>query len=269
MKATYRSFFGLQKEPFGSDLPIEDILLTSELSEMTQRFEYTLRIGGVGVLTGEIGSGKSTALRYASAKLHPAEYASLYLTATTGSILEIYRQILTELGIEKSSASKATLTGLIRQAVIELVEAQKMKVALIIDEASLLRLEVFAELHTLCQFDKDSKPYLPLILAGQSLLIDKLCYRDCAPLASRVICRAHLQGLDKDGMQQYLLHHLKLAGIKKPLFDETATTAIHQGSGGLLRKANHLARGALIAAAAEKCQTVCAEHVRIAATEVF
>ena len=59
------------------------------------------------------------------------------------------------------------------------------------------RLEVFAELHTLCQFDKDSKPYLPLILAGQSLLIDKLCYRDCAPLASRVICRAHLQGLDK------------------------------------------------------------------------
>jgi hypothetical protein len=66
-----------------------------------------------------------------------------------------------------------------------------------------------------------------------------------------------------------LLHHLKLAGIKKPLFDETAITAIHQGSGGLLRKANHLARGALIAAAAEKCQTVCAEHVRIAATEVF
>jgi ABC-type molybdenum transport system ATPase subunit/photorepair protein PhrA len=129
MKATYRSFFGLQKEPFGSDLPIEDIPLTRELSEVTQRFEYTLRIGGVGVLTGEIGSGKSTALRYASAKLHPAEYASLYLTATTGSILETYRQILTELGIEKSSASKATLTGLIRQAVIELVEAKKMKSA--------------------------------------------------------------------------------------------------------------------------------------------
>jgi hypothetical protein len=115
MKATYRNFFGLQKEPFGSDLPIEDILLTRALSEMTQRFEYTLRIGGVGVLTGEIGSGKSTALRYACAKLHPAEYASLYLTATTGSILEIYRQILTELGIEKSSTSKATLTGLIRK----------------------------------------------------------------------------------------------------------------------------------------------------------
>lgn len=264
MKATYRSFFGLQKEPFGSDLPLEDILLTTELSEVNQRVDYTLRIGAVGVLTGEIGSGKSTALRYAAGKLHPAEYLSLYLTATTGSILELYRQILTELGIEKMSASKAILTGLIRQAVVELV-----KVALVIDEASLLRLEVFAELHTLCQFDKDSKPYLPLILAGQASLVDKLSYRSSAPLASRVVCRAHLQGLDKDGMQQYLLHHLKLAGVKKSLFDETALTAIHQGSGGLLRKANHLARGALIAAAAEKCQTVSAEHVRIAATEVF
>jgi general secretion pathway protein A len=56
---------------------------------------------------------------------------------------------------------------------------------------------------------------------------------------------------------------------KKPLSDETAITAIHQGSGGLLRKANHLARGGLMAAAAEKCQTVSAEHVRLAATEVF
>jgi type II secretory pathway predicted ATPase ExeA len=269
MKPTYRSFFGLHKEPFSSDLPIEDILLTAELAEVTQRFEYTLRIGGVGVLTGEIGSGKSTALRYAAGKLHPAEYYSLYLTATTGSILELYRQILTELGIEQSTASKAMLTRSIRQAVVELVEAKKMKVALVIDEASLLRLEVLSELHTICQFDKDSKPYLPLILAGQGSLIDKLSYRSSAPLASRVICRAHLQGLNNEGMGQYLSHHLRLAGVKKNLFDETATTAIHQGSGGLLRKANHLARGALIAAAIEKSTTVSAEHVRIAATEVF
>jgi general secretion pathway protein A len=127
MKPTYRNFFGLHKEPFGSDLPLEEILLTTELSEVKERFDYTLRIGALGVLTGEIGSGKSTALRYAAGSLHPAEYVSLYLTATTGSILELYRQILTELGIEKTSASKAILTGLIRQAVIELVEAKKMK----------------------------------------------------------------------------------------------------------------------------------------------
>ena len=130
---------------------------------------------------------------------------------------------------------------------------------LTIDEASLLRLEVFVELHTIAQFDKDSKPYLPIILAGQANLIDKLSYRTSAPLASRVIAKSHLQGLNREGMQQYLIH----------LFDDTAVSAIHQGSGGLLRKANHLARGALIAAAKLKTTSVTAEHVRVASTELF
>ena len=59
-----------------------------------------------------------------------------------------------------------------------------------------------------------------------------------------------------------------LAGVERMLFDPAAVTAIHQGSGGLLRKANHLARGALIAAAHDKAAVVIAEHVRIAATEL-
>jgi type II secretory pathway predicted ATPase ExeA len=60
-----------------------------------------------------------------------------------------------------------------------------------------------------------------------------------------------------------------LAGINTNLFEDAAVTAIQQGSGGLLRKANHLARGALIAAAAKKQTLVGAEHVRLAATEIF
>jgi type II secretory pathway predicted ATPase ExeA len=70
-------------------------------------------------------------------------------------------------------------------------------------------------------------------------------------------------------MQTYLQHHLRIAGTKRMLFDETAVTAIQQGSGGIFRKANHLARGALVAAAMEKSKSVNAEHVRIAASEIF
>ena len=70
-------------------------------------------------------------------------------------------------------------------------------------------------------------------------------------------------------MQDYLKHHLAIAGIKQNLFDQNAITAIHQGSGGLFRKANHLARGALIAAAANQTNMVNADHVRLAATEIF
>jgi type II secretory pathway predicted ATPase ExeA len=192
-----------------------------------------------------------------------------YVTATSGSIIELYRQITTEMGIHQSSASRAVLTRLIKNEITELVDGKKMKVALIVDEASLLRIEVLSELHTLCQFHKDSKPWLPLILAGQATLIDKMMYRASAPLASRIVARSHMEGLNRQGMQQYLEHHLTLAGISANLFEEAAVTAIHQGSGGLLRKANHLARGALIAAATKESMIVTAEHVRLAATEIF
>jgi general secretion pathway protein A len=70
-------------------------------------------------------------------------------------------------------------------------------------------------------------------------------------------------------MQAYIKHHLAIAGIKQNLFDQNAITAIHQGSGGLFRKANHLARGALIAAAAKQRTVVNSEHVRLASTEIF
>jgi len=265
----YRTFFGLTKEPFSGELSVEEILQTEQLLGVENRFDYAIRLGGIALVTGEIGSGKSTALRYAAANLHPSEYQTFHVIASSGSIVELYRQIGQELGIAKSSISKAVMTSLIRKEIIELIQAQKMKVALIIDEASLLRLEVFAELHTILQFDKDSKPWLPMILAGQSNLIDKLMYRTSQPMASRIIARSHLEGLDRNGMQQYLMHHLKLAGVKTNLFEEAAVTAIHQGSGGLLRKSNHLARGALIAAADSQCSTVNAEHVRLASTEIF
>jgi type II secretory pathway predicted ATPase ExeA len=70
-------------------------------------------------------------------------------------------------------------------------------------------------------------------------------------------------------METYLNHHLKIAGVPQALFSPDAITAIQQGSGGLLRRANHLARGALVAAAHEKTQLVSSEHVRIASTELL
>lgn len=79
---------------------------------------------------------------------------------------------------------------------------------------SLLRLDVFAELHTLCEFDADSKPHLPVILSGQNNLLDLLQYRSSLPLASRIVARNHLEGIDTEQMQLYLAHHLTIAVSK-------------------------------------------------------
>ena len=269
MNNNYQSFFGMKAEPFRSDLKQDEILCTDELKSVKNKFYYAISLGGTALVTGDIGSGKSTALRFAADSLHPSEYKVIYITATSGPILELYQQITTEMCIGLSGRSKALMIRVIKKEIMELVDVKKMKVVLIIDEASLLRMEVLAELHTLSQFHRDSKHLLPMILAGQSSLADKMMYRTSAPLASRVVTRSHLEGLDRDGMKQYMAHHLKLTGVNPGLFEDAAVTAVHQGAGGLLRKANHLARGALIAAALEKAQIVTPEHVRLAATEIF
>jgi len=103
------------------------------------------------------------------------------------SILEVYRQLLAEFDMNTVSSSRAVLTRLIRQQIHALVSTKKQQPLLIIDEASLLQLEVFAELHTLTQFEGDSKPWLPVILAGQNNLAENLLYLTAIPLASRAL----------------------------------------------------------------------------------
>ena len=109
MTPQYRLFFELQSEPFGADIALEHILVTESLKALEQRVHYAMRTGAVALVTGEIGSGKSTALRYIADSLHPAEYLCLYVTATTGSILELYRQIVAALGIENRGVSRAIM----------------------------------------------------------------------------------------------------------------------------------------------------------------
>ena len=140
---TYRAFFGLQQDPFANDLSLKQIMKTPELSAVENRFNYALSLGGVAAITGDIGSGKSTAVRYAQAQLHPSEYISFHVIATSGAILELYRQIASALNIPKSTNSKAMMTSVIRNEITNLVSSRKLKPVLIIDEASLLRLEVF------------------------------------------------------------------------------------------------------------------------------
>ena len=134
----------------------------------------------------------------------------MHVIATSGAILELYRQIASALGLARVTTSKALMTSMIRAEIKDLVSSKKLKPILIIDEASLLRLEVFAELHTLLQFEQDAKPYLPVILVGQASIIDKLSFRNSSALASRVITRCHLEGLNEK-LNRYFLSNWRLA----------------------------------------------------------
>lgn len=269
MSVNYRSFFGMTREAFPTDISIKDIMETQDITAIKERFDYAVRLGAIAIVTGEVGSGKSTALRYVISKLHPSEYKTLWITACSGSILEFYRLFLAEFGIHMAGSPKAVMVRLIKKGIREIVLEKKMKIVLVVDEAGLLRMEVLAELHTITQFEQDSKPWLPIILSGRTNLIDNLMYQTSLPLASRVVARSHMEPVNRQEMQHYLLHHLALTSVTSNIFDDAAITAIHQGSGGIFRKANHLARGALIAAANSQSTAVSADHVRLAATEIF
>lgn len=269
MSANYRAFFGMSREAFPQDLNIEDVLETQDILHIKARLDYVLSIGAIGLVTGEVGSGKSTAIRYILSKLHPSEYRVVHITACSGSILEFYRLLVAELKIDKHSSSRAVMIRLIQNQIRELVLSKKLNVVLVVDEASMLRLEVFTELHTITQFEQDSRAWLPIIFVGRTNLVDKFLYPPSKPLASRVVAKAHLEPVDQQAMEAYIAHHLNLTGVTTNIFHETAITAIHQGSGGFFRKANHLARGALVAAAMKKSTTVTPDHVRRAATEIF
>lgn len=265
----YTEYFGFKNEPFTSDIVSKNLLKLPNMVQVKNRFDFVLK-GGVFTLTGEVGSGKSTSLRWAQSHYHPSEYLLVNVVASCGSVIELYRQICWGLGIETQVSSRAKLLRLMRENIIEITSVKKQKIVVIIDEAHLLRSDVFSELHTVTQFENDSKNLISIVLAGLVALQDKLTYRHAQALASRVITKTHLSNLNADQVKIYLEHHQQIiGGIKKQLFAESAITAIVQHGGGILRKTNHLARGGLIAAATEQCEVVTAEHIRIASTELI
>jgi general secretion pathway protein A len=260
--------WGFSREPFLPDIPVAELYPLPGLEAFLERFHYATAHALVTLITGEVGSGKSTSLRAAAAALHPSQYRQLSVVATSGSLLELLRQICLQLGAPPVTNSVARLLAALRDCLCD-ISTKKQVPLLLIDEAHLMRLEVFAELHTLAQRNFDSRPLLPIVLSGQTSLVDKLLFHTSRPFASRIVGRTHLEALQRDHMVAYLAHHLKIAGGSEELFAEEAVTAIHQSSGGLLRRAGNLARGALLAAAREKCPRVSGEHVRIASTEIL
>jgi type II secretory pathway predicted ATPase ExeA len=260
--------WGFSREPFSQDIPVKDLYPLPGLQAFLQRFHYAVSTSMVTVVTGEVGSGKSTSLRAAASALHPSQYRVFFVVATTGSLLELLRQICFLLGDPSPSNSVARMLHIIGGLLAD-ITAKKQVPLLLIDEAHLLRLDLFAQLHTLSQTDYDSRCLMPIILSGQTTLIDKLLYHTSRPFASRVVGRTHMEALQREHMAAYLAHHIKISGGRDDLFAEEAITAIHQSSGGLLRRAGSLARGALLAAAQEQAPLVSAEHVRVAATEIL
>lgn len=207
-------------------------------------FCESLSLGGVMLVTWEVGAAKSTALPWSMSLYHPNELTKVEVLTNSASLNELYKQLFSALSLNFNSESRSLLSRETINAIRDLVVGKKLKVRLVIEEASLLRIDILTELHTLTQFEWGTISPFALALVGQGSLQDKLTYRISSPLASRIVANCHLRAITKNQMSDYVSHHLKIAGVKEPLFAQDAIGSIHQGSNGFLREANNLSRGA-------------------------
>lgn len=222
---------------------------------MKARLQFLVDHHGAGLLTGEVGAGKSTAARTFSAGLNPNLYKILYLHWTSGSALDLLRQIALELGIEPAHY-RGDLVRQISEAIVHLNRSKKQHPILICDEAQLLRHPALEQLPLPLNFDMDSSHYLSLLLIGEPLLRRTLSLQMHEPLRQRIAVQYHLDGLSREELDAYLAQQLKAAGVGQPLFDDTARQALYQATKGILRKVNKLALTALRLAAGRKLQAV-------------
>jgi general secretion pathway protein A len=251
----FEAFFGFKKTPF-SDCPDTKQLFASQAStQIKARLQFLVDHHGAGLLTGEVGAGKSTAARTFIAGLNPNLFKILYLHWTSGSALDLLRQLALELDL-KPAHIRGDLVRQISESIVQLNQNKKQHPILILDEAQLLRHATLEQIPLLLNFDMDSSHYLTLLLVGQPLLRRTLSLQMHEPLRQRIAVQYHLEGLSREELEAYLAHQLKAAGVSQPLFDDTARQALYQATKGIPRKVNKLALTALRLAALRKATSV-------------
>lgn len=263
----YRKHFALTRHPFDKDLTADDLFESASLEELTARLRHLVEMRGIGLVTGDSGSGKTTTCRRLVAGLHTGLYRTLYVSMTTGNVMDLYKSIAWEMGLP-TERNRAALFRQIRNEVSRLCAENRVRPVLIVDEAHHLRTDLLEDLRLLTNYAMDSENRLTVILVGHPELRRRMSMAALDALAQRIVVRAHARGLTRDEMGPYLTHRLRLAGTELPLFDAPTTEAIYQASSGLLRKANALAHHALFAAAIAKSKSVTTEHLQAALQEV-
>jgi general secretion pathway protein A len=263
----YRSHFGLQRLPFSKELAIEDLFPSTAARELEVRLNHLLEMRGIGLITGEVGSGKTTGTRRVVGALHTGRYRVFYVCLTTGNVTDLFKSIAWDMGLP-TERSRAALHQRIKGEVTRLCSEPRLRPVLVVDEAQHLRPDVLEDLRLLTNYEMDSQNRFCLILVGQAELRRRLSMAAHEALNQRIVVRYHLGGLTRDELPVYLAHHLKLAGTEMPIFEPAAIEALFQASDGLLRKVNTLAHHAMLAAAVARSKTVSAEHVQLALPEV-
>lgn len=245
----YLRYFGLTEKPFSIAPNPEFLFLSERHKEALAHLTYGLGdAGGFVLLTGEVGTGKTTVTRSMLAQLPESTQVAFILNPSL-SELELLATICDELGItyDNSNATLKSLTDVIKHRLLENHHSGGHTM-LIIDEAQHLAPEVLEQLRLLTNLETDHKKLLQIVLVGQPELQHLLQRNELRQLAQRITARYHLLPLSESQVFAYIQHRLQKAGCQQALFHHDAVAYVHQVTAGIPRLINLLADRCLLGA---------------------
>ncbi|EGM69071.1 ExeA family protein [Shewanella sp. HN-41] len=265
----YKAFYGLSDNPFSIAPNPHYLFLSDRHREALAHLTYGLgETGGFVLLTGEVGTGKTTVSRCLLGQL-PDNTDTAFILNPSLTELELLATLCDELKIRYGeNPSLKQLTDHLSRFLLANHEKGRNTV-LIIDEAQHLRAEVLEQLRLLTNLETDTKKLLQVILIGQPELQLLLKRQELRQLAQRITARYHLLPLNEDEIALYVLHRLQVAGRFEPLFTRKAVKVLQKYSDGIPRLINLLCERSLMAGYAQSRVPIDHHMVRQAAAEVL
>ena len=243
----YAEFYGLRELPFALTPDPRFIYFTPSHTEVMANLHYGVESGkGLIVVTGEVGTGKTTILRWMMQRLDRTVLVA-YIFNPRLSVSEFYQHIATLLDVQKWETKSELLMELGRS--LESRHARGLRTVLIIDEAQGLSPHVLEEIRLLSNFESDNAKQLQIVLTGQPELREVLNNPDLRQLKQRIALRCIIKALPNiEETERYITSRLLVAGAERTdIFSPAAIDYIFRCSGGIPRSINNLCDNALLA----------------------
>ena len=266
----YTDFYGLSDRPFQLT-PDARFWFESRTHKKAMAYlGYGLAQGeGFIVVTGEIGAGKSTLVAHLMATIDRERLNAVSLVSTQVEGDDMLRLAAQGFGLDTAGVAKAQLLDRIEQRLRE-EAARGKRSLLVVDEAQNLPHSALEELRMLSNFTSQGRALLQIFLLGQPEFRDRLATDDrLEQLRQRVIASHHLDAMEANEVEPYLVHRLAVAGWQgRPAFDQAAFAALHRHSGGVPRRLNQLAARLFLYAGVERLEAVGADTVEAVAADM-
>lgn len=245
-KLSLKDAMGFQREPFNKNLPLKQLFFSKQIKQLFEQLKHFLHRRGIALITGEIGAGKSTAIRAFTEQLEKNLYDIAYIADPTVGIRGIFNSLARQLNLE-GGYFKWQLQEKLKCHIEKNAYDFNKTTLLIIDEVQLLQTKTLEELRLFTNFKIDSQTPLNLILLGQPDFSKIIHLNSMKAMNQRINCRFHLTGLDHTEAKEYITHHLAVAGRTDALFSDNVINEIYQHAKGIPRVINNLCYEALMA----------------------